>query len=94
MSKGIEDELRAALTERAHDVPAHVEERLRGIDYRPRSRALDPRVALATGAGLAATGGAVVAIVVKRNARLGGRERPICTEASGVAGAEVSGGDE
>ena len=63
MSKGIEAELRAALTERAHDVPAHVEERLRGIDYRPRSRALDPRVALATGAGLAATGGAVVAIV-------------------------------
>lgn len=63
MSKGIETELRAALTERAHDVPAHVEERLRGIDYRPRSRALDPRVALATGAGLAATGGAVVAIV-------------------------------
>jgi hypothetical protein len=63
MSKGIEAELRAALAERAHDVPAHVEERLRGIDYRPRSRALDPRMALATGAGLAATGGAVVAIV-------------------------------
>ena len=58
MSTGIEAELRAALTERAHDVPAHVEERLRGIDYRPRSQALDPRVALATGAGLAATGGA------------------------------------
>ncbi len=63
MSTGIEAELRAALTERAHDVPARVEERLRGIDYRPRSRALDPRVALATGAGLAATGGVVVAIV-------------------------------
>jgi hypothetical protein len=63
MSKGIEAELRAALTERAHDVSADVEGRLRAIDYRPRSRALDPRLALATGAGLAATGGAVVAIV-------------------------------
>ena len=63
MSKGIEAELRAALTERAHDVPGHVEERLRGVDYRPRSRVLDPRVALATSVGLAATGGVVVAIV-------------------------------
>ena len=63
MSNGIEAELRAALTERAHDVPGDVEERLRGVDYRPRSRALGPRAALTTGVGLAATGGVLVAIV-------------------------------
>jgi len=63
MIEGLEAELRAAFAERAHDVPAQVGERLRRIDYRPRSRALSPRMALATGAGLAATGGAVVALV-------------------------------
>jgi hypothetical protein len=63
MTEGLETQLRAALAERAQDVPAEARERLRRIDYRPRSRALRPRVALATGAGLAATGGAVVALV-------------------------------
>jgi hypothetical protein len=63
MSKGIETELRATLAERAQDVPPEAVERLRRIDYRPRSQALSPRLAIAGAAGLAATSGAVVAIV-------------------------------
>jgi hypothetical protein len=63
MIEGLEVELRAALVERAEDVPADVQERLRRIDYRPRSRSLSPRMALAAGTGLAATSGAIVAIV-------------------------------
>jgi hypothetical protein len=63
MTNELETQLRAALAERARSVPAHAEAKLRQIDYRPRAGALQPRVALATGAGLAATGGAVVALV-------------------------------
>jgi hypothetical protein len=63
MSETLEAELRAAFAERAHDVPAQAVDRLRRIDYRPRSRTLRPRVAVGAGAALAATGGAVVALV-------------------------------
>ncbi|MGD1051509.1 MAG: hypothetical protein ABR947_10590 [Solirubrobacteraceae bacterium] len=63
MSEVLENELRAAFAERAGTLPAHAGERLRQIDYRPRSRILRPRVAIGAGAGLAATGGVVVALV-------------------------------
>ncbi len=63
MSEALEAELRAAFAERAHDVSAQAVDRLRRIDYRPRSRTLRPRVAFGAGAALAATGGAVVALV-------------------------------
>jgi hypothetical protein len=62
MNEKLETELRAAFAERAEDIPAFVRERVCRIDYRPRSRALGPRVALGASAALAATGGAVVAL--------------------------------
>jgi len=63
MNEKLEAELRAVLAERAQDVPAHVRDRIARIDYRPRSRARGPRVALGAGVALAATGGVVVALV-------------------------------
>jgi hypothetical protein len=62
MSESLERELRAAFAERAEDIPAQAGERLRRIDYRPRAYALSPRAAIGAGAGLAATGGAIVTI--------------------------------
>jgi hypothetical protein len=63
MSQLLEMEVRAALAERAREIPEHAAERLRRIDYRPRARALGPRAAVGAGAGLAATCGVTVALV-------------------------------
>jgi hypothetical protein len=63
MNRGLESELRAAFTERAGDVGVQAAERMRRIDYKPRAYSLGPRAALGAGAGLAATGGAIVAVV-------------------------------
>ena len=63
MSDGLETRLRSAFAEQARQLPAQAEQRLRAIDYQPRSRTLDPRLLAGASAGLAATGGAIVAIV-------------------------------
>jgi hypothetical protein len=65
MTEPLETELRAAFAEQARQVPANASERLRQIDYQPRTRTLSPRLAIGTGAGLAlaATAGIVVALV-------------------------------
>jgi hypothetical protein len=63
MREGLETELHAVFAERAREIPAQAEERLRAVDYRPRARALRPRVAIGASAALAVTAGAVVALV-------------------------------
>ena len=63
MSEVLEAELRAAFAERAHDVSAQTVDKIRRTDYRPRSRTMHPRMAFGAGAALAATGGAVAALV-------------------------------
>ncbi len=63
MREGLEAELHAVFVERAQEIPAQAQERLRAIDYRPRSWAPRSRVALGASAGLVVTAGAVVALV-------------------------------
>jgi hypothetical protein len=63
MREGLEDELHAAFVARAQEIPTQAQERLRRIDYRPRSWAPRAGVALGASAGLAVTAGAVVALV-------------------------------
>ncbi len=63
MIDALEDELRAALAERAREIPAEARQRIRTVDCHPRTRALGPRMALGGVAVVAASTGAVVALV-------------------------------
>lgn len=63
MIDAIEDELRAALADRAREVPAEARQRIRRADYRPRTRTVRPRMALGGVAVVAASSGAVIALV-------------------------------
>ncbi|HTU29650.1 MAG TPA: hypothetical protein VMF07_09730 [Solirubrobacteraceae bacterium] len=62
MNDMLETELREALTARADEVPASAVRRVRGRDYRPRTRDLRPPVAGGALACAAAAGGLAVAL--------------------------------
>jgi hypothetical protein len=59
----LETSLRAALAERAADVPPAAGSRLRGLDYRPRSLDVRPRVALGALGATASAAAATVAVI-------------------------------
>jgi hypothetical protein len=59
----LESDLRAALRDRAAKVPAASSARLTHLDYRPRTRALRPPVAIGALAGAAGTAGAIAAVI-------------------------------
>jgi hypothetical protein len=60
MTEQLESQLRQALAERATEVPRDVGDRLRQVDYRPRTRSVRPPVA----AGVLVAAGAAAATVV------------------------------
>ncbi len=67
MTQQLESDLRAALHDRAADVPAASVARLAGLDYRPRVRGLRPPLAIGALAG-AAVGTAAAAVVISLGA--------------------------
>jgi hypothetical protein len=67
MTEQIETKLRAALRERAAELPAASIARLTHLDYHPRTRRLRPPLAIGAFAGAAGTAG-VVAVVISLSA--------------------------
>ena len=63
MTEQLEAELRAALRERADQVPAASIARLRHFDYHPRTRRLRQPVAIGALASAAGTAGAVAIVI-------------------------------
>jgi len=63
MTEQLQTELRAALRERAAQVPAASIARLAHLDYHPRTRRLRPPVAIGALAGAAGTAGAVAVVI-------------------------------
>src|SRR5580658_10503194 len=57
-------DLKAALSRHASALPAGAGDRLRTIDYRPRTSRIPPRLTVGVLAGAAATTGTVVSVVV------------------------------
>ena len=64
MNQQFEDDLGAAFSKRASDIPTEASERLRRIDYHPRTSRISPRLTLGALAGVAATTMAVVSVFV------------------------------
>jgi len=63
MTEQLQTELRAALRERAAQVPPASVARLTHVDYHPRTRRLRPPVAIGALAGAAGTAGAVAVVI-------------------------------
>jgi hypothetical protein len=63
MTQQLESDLRAALSERAAQVPAASIARLAGLDYKPRVRRLRPPVAIGAVASAAGAAGAVAVVI-------------------------------
>jgi hypothetical protein len=84
----LETELRAALHERAERV--HASQSLLGVDYHPRTRRLQPRLALAGGAAVAAGASAAVLSFSggTSNAFAGWTPKPTVASHAQLSGAE------
>lgn len=94
MTEQLESELRAALRERAAQVPAASIAHLNHLDYHPRTRRLRPPLAIGALAGAAGTAGAV-AIVISlsagaSNAFAGWSPKPTAPAPGQLAGARAS----
>jgi hypothetical protein len=64
MNRQLEDDLGAAFSKRASDIPTAASERLRRIDYHPRTSRISTRLTLGALVGVAATTIAVVSVFV------------------------------
>ena len=65
----LESDLKEAFSLHASGIPSEAAARVRGIDYRPRTSRVSPRMTVGALAGAAATTGAVVSVIVLGSAQ-------------------------
>lgn len=93
MTNSMETTLRRALHDQADQLPPDAVDRLRAIDFHPRSSGVSLRLTIGAGAGLAASAAAVVSVLVVGSAPsafAGWQATPTTPRAGQLATAEAS----